>query len=1091
MKFLVLLLFVSTLHLSASVYSQEARVSLHLQNASFEEVVKALEGATDYTFLFRDHQVANIKRLNLEYTDVDIKVVLDACLKGTGLTYRLVDNTIVIQHIAVASADTLSKITVKGVVKDKKGELLPGVTIRVKGTTLGFVTNVKGEFDIDLPKRDNLMLIFSFVGYKRQEIPVKDDNKPLSIVLEEDLQTVDEVVVTGIFNKPKESFTGAVTAVSKEEIKAKFSRNLLQTLANIDPALRIIQNNAQGSNPNALPEIQLRGASTLVGVKDLQMAARADLNLPLFILDDFEVSLERVMDLNEDDIANITILKDANATSLYGSRGANGVVVITSTRPEAGKLKVSYRGTLRLELVDLSTYDLLNAKEKLDLEHRMGVWDYYPEAYEDLKQKVDAGENYDWLAVPTRDGVGQNHVLSVMGGDDTWRFSANLSYDEKIGVMKGSDRKNFNGSLHISYNTKKFIINEVLSVGTNNNADSPYGTFSNYVTMNPYWNPYQEDGKPVYNYFHPLNQDPIRNPMYNASVGCWNKTKYTNVRNSISLRYNIWDNFYVIGSLGLTRQLQNKDSFIPPSHESYAGKDLDQKGRFDRYEKTENQWQGRFSVNYTNTFNEKHMLTLNTMGELEEKNTDVVRWAASGFINDDVDHPSMALSYPADNYPNGENTKSRRLSWLFSGNYYYDMRYFLDFTYRVDGSSSFGKESRFAPFFSFGGGWTVSNESFMKENVAWINLLRLRASYGVSGNMGFSPDQAMTVYHVSTTDSYLGGLGAYLSTFGNPDLKWQNTYQYNIGVDFNVLNSRLQFQFNYYNKETKNTVSEMLLPISHGFEQCVANIGTIRNEGYELNITANLIRKQDLAWNVTGRFSRNKNTVVKLSEGFKESIKYHNQSMAAAVEYYKYQEGRSMDAIYGLRTIGIDPATGRRMFLTKAGEMTFQQDAGDLVYLGDRQPKINGSLSTDFSYKGLSLNVGFGIRWGGKQINSTLLVKTENANIQHNLDKRVLANCWQQPGDNVRYKMLTASSEDRVYTYDCDAFVQKDNVFQCTNINVNYMFPQALVKKHIGLESLSVGVNLSDIFYVSTIKRERGTAYPFSRNPNFIISCSF
>ena len=307
MKFLVLLLFVSTLQLSAGVYSQEARVSLHLENASFEEVVKVLERTTDYTFLFRDNQVAGIRNLNLAYTDVDIKVVLDACLKGTRLTYRLVDNTIVIQHVVVASVDTLSKFTVKGIVKDKKGELLPGVTIRVKGTTLGFVTNVKGEFDIDLPKRDNLMLIFSFVGYKRQEVPVKNDNKSLAIVLEEDLQTVDEVVVTGIFNKPKESFTGAVTAVSKEEIKAKYSRNLLQTLSNIDPSFRIIQNNDAGSDPNHLPEIQLRGASTLSSVEDLQNANRATLNYPLFIMDGFEVDLERVMDLNENEVENIFI----------------------------------------------------------------------------------------------------------------------------------------------------------------------------------------------------------------------------------------------------------------------------------------------------------------------------------------------------------------------------------------------------------------------------------------------------------------------------------------------------------------------------------------------------------------------------------------------------------------------------------------------------------------------------------------------------------------------------------------------------------------------------------------------------------------
>lgn len=624
MKFLVLLLFVAALPLSASVYGQEARVTLHLKNASFEEVVKVLEKATSYTFLYRDHQVANIKELNLEYTDVDIKVVLDACLKGTGLTYRLMDNTIVIQHVAVTSSDTLSKVTVKGIVKDKKGELLPGVTIRVKGTTLGFVTNVKGKFDIDLPKRDSLVLIFSFVGYKQQEIAVKKDNKPLTIVLVEDLQEVEEVVVTGIFNKPKESFTGAVTAVTKEDIKRNFSRNLLQTLSNLDPSFRIVENNAYGSDPNVLPEIQLRGASTFANVQDLQLATRAELNLPLFILDGFEVSLERVQDLNNEDIENITILKDASATSIYGSRGANGVVVITSLVPKAGTLKASYRGSVKLEIPDLSTYDLLNAKEKLDLEYRLGAWDAeaYQDLYRELKEKVDNGLDYDWLSLPVRTGVGQNHSLNVMGGNEEWRFSANLAYDETIGVMKGSDRKNFNGSLNLSYQTKKLMVSENLAIGTNNNANSPYGTFSDYVAMNPYWTPYDDNGKLIENYDHPLTtsaNSKKENPVYNKYIGNWNKTRYTNVRNSTSVRYNFTENFYLVGTLGLSRNFSQADNFVPPSHKQFAGKEVNQKGRFGRTETETNQWQGRLNLNYTNTFNEKHMLTLGGSGEIEEK----------------------------------------------------------------------------------------------------------------------------------------------------------------------------------------------------------------------------------------------------------------------------------------------------------------------------------------------------------------------------------------------------------------------------------------------------------------------------------------
>ena len=1095
MKFLVLLLFVSTVHLSAKVYSQEAKVTVNLQNASFNDVVNVLENSTNFTFLYREHQVAQIKNLNLKYTETDIKVILDACLKGSGLTYRLVDNTIVIQPVHTASTDSIAKITVKGIVKDDKGETLPGVTIRVKGTTLGFVTNAKGEFDFDLPKRDSMVLIFTFVGYKAQEVKVKNDMKPLTIVMKEDIQSVGEVVVTGIVTKRRESFSGAITSVSKKELDANYSRNIMQTLSNLDPSVRILQNNEAGSNPNVLPEIQLRGASTIVDIKKVQSSARAELNLPLFILDGFEVSLQRVMDLNDDDVENITVLKDASATSLYGSRGANGVIVITSARPEPGKLKVKYRGTLRLELTDLSSYDRLNAREKFRVEEQAGIWDIYQDSdsYLQLKESVDRGDNYNWLKIPTRNGVGQNHVLTFSGGDDAWRFSASLSYDEKIGVMKGSDRKNFNGSLHLTYTSNKLVVDEVLSVGTNNNSDSPYGTFSEYANMNPYWNPYNEDGSSVYNYFHPLKTDAVQNPMYDAEVGCWNESKYTNVRNTLSLRYNMRENFFVVGSLGLTRQLENKDSYIPPSHESFAGKEVDQKGSFYRTETDKNQWQARLGVDYSSTFSDKHMLTLNVTGEMEESKNDQVRWAATGFMNDAVNHPSMALGYPDAGLPSGDELTTRRLGLLFTGDYYYDMRYFVDLSYRIDGSSSFGKESRYAHFFSFGGGWQANNERFMQEHLSFINNLKFRGSYGVSGSMGFSPEEALTVYQLNLTETYLSGMGAYFDKFGNPALEWQNTYQFNFGVDLGLWNDALQVQFNYYNKRTSNTVSDMFLPISHGVDNCKANIGVIRNTGYELNVTANIIRntERDLLWNVKGVFSGNKNTVVKLSEAFKESQQqYDNNNMSGYEIYYKYQEGRSMDAIYALRTIGIDPLTGKRLFLTHDGQVTLRQRMVDMVYMGNRQPKINGNISTSFVYKGLAVNVGFAVRWGGKQFNGTLLSKTENADLLYNLDRRVLKDCWQNPGDHALFTKMS-SSYDRDYTNVSDMFVQKDNVLQCTNINVSYQFPREFTKKHLGIEFLSLGANLSDIFYVSTIKRERGTDYPFSRNPNFFITCSF
>ena len=275
----------SVLQLSAGVYGQVGKVTLQMENATFEEVMRALEGMTGYLFVYQDSEVAGVKNLDLNYTDTEIREVLNACLAGTGLTYRLVDNVIVIRSGATASADTLKGQNIKGTVRDEKKEPLPGVTIQVKGTTIGFVTDIDGRFDIDLPRRDSLELIFSFVGYKAEHVKVRPDMKTLDVVMKEDVQEIDEVVVTGIFNKPKESFTGAVTAISKEDIKKNFSRNLLQTLSNIDPSFRILENNEMGSDPNNLPEIQLRGASTFSNVNDLQLATRAELNTPLFILD--------------------------------------------------------------------------------------------------------------------------------------------------------------------------------------------------------------------------------------------------------------------------------------------------------------------------------------------------------------------------------------------------------------------------------------------------------------------------------------------------------------------------------------------------------------------------------------------------------------------------------------------------------------------------------------------------------------------------------------------------------------------------------------------------------------------------------------
>ena len=711
MKFLCLFVLLSV-SVSAASYSQNARFSLSLENVALTDIFSTIRKSSEFTFIYNMDDVRNIRVKSLHVQKATVQEILDEVLRNTGFVYQIEDHVIVIQP-----QDTKEKknsVTVQGWVRDKQKVPLPGVTVRMVGVSLGTATNARGWFSIDLPVLKG-KLEFSFVGYKKQQVEFSEKTDTLQIVLEEDLQQVEEVVVTGIFNKPKESFTGAVTSVTKEDLKVNFSRNLIQTLANIDASLLIVQNNEMGSDPNTLPEIQLRGASTMLDISDLEnQKKRPEYNQPLFIMDGFEVDLERVMDLNQNDIESITILKDASATSLYGSRGANGVIIITTTLASAGALTVSYEGRLNLQIPDFSTYDnLMTAAEKFEVEKLYGVWDNlssnlpngqkYEDAYKEIEAAIADGLNYNWLKVPTRTGVGQNHALRFMGSQESWNYALSLSYDDTKGSMKESDRKNFNGMMQLGWRNDKWNVRQSLSVGINKSQDSPYGQFSYYVQMNRYWEPYDENGKPVDSFYHPTSNYAIDNPLYDHAVGVWNKTKYTNLRSNTMVDFIITPHLKATATLGLNRKSKTADSFIPPEHTRFQYvTDIEKKGSFARGESEETMWQGRFALNYNDIFREKHMVTLGASAELSETTTDDIQWSAVGYISSNVSHPGMSMSYPSTGGTSGSESTVRRASLIATANYYYDQRYFMDLSINYNGASSFGKNNRFQYFYSLG-----------------------------------------------------------------------------------------------------------------------------------------------------------------------------------------------------------------------------------------------------------------------------------------------------------------------------------------------------------------------------------------------------
>ena len=1108
MRFIVLFMCVSAMQLTAAVYSQEVKVTLSVKDASFESVIRLLEANTEYTFLYEDRHIAEIGGLNLNFRDTDIKVVLDKCLQGTNLSYRLMNNhTIVIQRgvaVDTTKQKALQKMSVSGVVKDVKGEVLPGVTIRIKNTQLGFVTDIDGKFKFDFPKQDTVVLIFSFVGYKTQEFQVKND-KPITIVLKEDVTEMDEVVVTGIFTKAKESYTGAVTTITAKDLQRVGNRNLVSSIRNIDPSFNIADNIDIGSDPNKLPDITIRGSSSLgVGVKDLQEDSRSTqkANQPLFIMDGFEISLQKLMDFNDEEIESINILKDASATAIYGSRGANGVVVITTKVPTPGKLKMVASAGFSLEIPDLSSYNLLDAEEKLALEKEVGLYDVTgkdphsaqqleEQYYATLKEVLRGVDTY-WLSKPLRTGVGQNYNVRLEGGSRELRWSAGISYNNIAGAMKGSVRNTFSGTINLAYTVKNLRFQNQTMLDYNNSSESKYGSFSQYTELNPYWTEKDEKGN-YYKSFRTVLGNYVSNPLYDASLNVRDESKYNLVTNNFSIEWNVFQGLKLRGQIGISKRQGNSDVFKPAEHSTFNSttewakpENFFKKGSY-RWGYTESSsLESRVTASYSDVFKDKHQLYAGLDWSLVQSKSYSYSIFAQGFSNQDYDFFGNARQYAENDHPTGTESISRQVGFTGNVNYTYDNRYYADFSFRMDGSSQFGSDKRFAPFYSIGIGWNIHREHFMR-NPDVINTLRLRMSYGKTGSQQFASYEALRTYEFYSDKRYMMWNGAELKGLGNKDLKWQVTDQYDVGIEIGLWNNRISGTFDVYKKQTNNLLSKMDLPLANGFDSYTANVGVVDNIGFEASVSGYVVRdtEREIIWMLTGKLAYTKNEIKKLSEAIKRQTEraLHDNSEINNMLF----EGDSQYAIYAVPSLGIDPSTGKELFLDADGNVTSVWNSSAKRYFGQTEPKFRGNFNSLFTYKNLTVNLNFGFRWGGQQYNQTLLSKVEvtNSAIQYNVDRRVWADRWQKPGDLKPFKGYGDEA-----TKASSRFVMDERVFELQSASVSYRWQTPFISK-LKLESINFDLNMSDVFYVSSIKRERGTNYPFARRMEFAIGLMF
>ena len=1125
MKLTTVFLLATFLSVSGSISAQKATIKV--ENAHLKEVFKEIKQKMGYTFVFNERVVNKVGKISLDITSDNVKLIMDKCLEGTSLGYYIQDGVIVILSKTDPSARQVKEaLRIKGKVVDRDSLSIPGVTVLLRGTTIGTATDKDGFFSIEVPKTDSVVLEFSFVGMKRKAVVVRGTEKEIKllyVMMEEDKEELGEVVVTGMFNRRKEGFTGSAVTVKGEDIKKFSTTNIAKALSAIDPSFRIMDDIENGSNPNRLPDLRMRGQATLPGGSNA--GTSADMvtlqgeydtypNKPLLILDGFEIGLQTMVDMDPDRVESITLLKDAAATAIYGSRAANGVIVIESKSPKEGRLWVTYGGNVRIETPDLSDYNLMNAAEKLAVELKAGVYDNTLsleelERYQAKLREVRRGVNTYWLDKPLRTAVQHRHALTLEGGDRALRYKLYFGANFTPGVMKGSKRNTMTGSLDLQYRFKKVLLKNSVTVDNSLGDESPWGDFSEYTKLNPYLRPYGPNGEILRrldsfdNQFRGYENTSYANPMYDATLHTKNRTTNFGVREQFSVEYNPTDDVRLTGAFSLSKNNGKTDVFRPAQHTAFdKEKDPTKKGDFRRTQRENLSYSLDLTASYNKLFGQAHYVTANARMSVQESRNESYGAYVTGFPNENMDDILFGKKYN-EKMTGTENT-SRLIGWIGSFGYSYNYKYSVDFNIRLDGSSQFGKDNRFAPFWSAGLRWDVKKEQFMSR-IGFISDFVLRGSYGVTGTQGFAPYQSRELYsYGELLKPYVSsdGTGVELVAMPNEKLKWQQTDTWNLALELGVLKGRITARAEYFQKLTKNSLTQITLAPSLGFASYPENMGTLENKGVELNIS--FIPYQNPAksayWIISLNGSHNTDKLKKISEAMRNMNRVNSDQMSdigtAKKNGYKplphYEEGESINRIWVVKSLGIDPSTGAEIFMKRNGEMTGKWEAVDLVPCGNTEPKWQGNINSSFTYKGFGVNVSFRYKFGGQIYNQTLVDKVENADLMYNADKRVLNLRWDEVGLAARYKGLSRGVNGAA-TKASSRFIMDENTFQMGSLSLNYRMDKTNAKyiDRWGLSSVGVTFNMEDLFYLSTVKQERGLSYPFARQFSFSLNVSF
>lgn len=1125
MKFYLVFTFLGVLNVIAgSAYSQE-NLKLNLKEVSLMTLFREIQKQTGIDFVYNEEQCRDFGKVSVEISDGMVEQLLQQVFDSSKLTYRFENGVIMIKALDEMRPQE-QKVQISGSVVDTKGQPLPGVTILLKGTTVGCVTDSEGNFRLELPMRENIVLSFSFVGMKTIEVAYSGQ-KEMKVVLEEEITEMEQVNVisTGYYDIDKSKMTGAVEVVTAREIAGKGYTSIDEVLRGTLAGVSVM--NVSG-RPGAQAQIRIRGVNSLTGnmepmwiVDGMPMQG----NLPTSVgvgATDLEntVLTSGIGNISPDDVESITILKDAAAAAIYGSRAANGVIVIKTKRGRVGKSYINVQSSFAISEAPKNRLEMMNSEEKIAFER--SLYEDFPNATlrgraSLLYKGIDEGTisradamaelenmrqiNTDWFDEIFRVALNHKHVVTLSGGSETTQFYSSINYSNEQGVIPNNDYKHFGATLKLTHDFNRnlrILFDVSSSLRTEKSSASAVNPLYYATFANPYERPYDENGNYAYDYSYEPELSKVKDGyMYDFNMlkdlrENTAKTKYGSNQVNLQLEWKLFEGFMysLAGTVSNTSSYTRKE-IAPGSYTSkvkswildlYSENEIPDNLNLGALQENTSRsfgWTVRNQIKYARELKEDHFVNIVVGHEVSAVESNSFMQYSPQYDVDKglIGYPNLdgvnAGDLDLDRLHETSKGQDRSVSVFATASYSYKDRYVVAGSSRWDGADIIGTDNRFSPLWNVSLKWNMHEENFMKS-CRFVNVLSLRGSYGFTGSI----DRNAYPFTLMTYGSlrYYDGIQLPIDVMpGNPSVKWQKKEDRSIGLDFSLFNYRINGTVNYYCNDVNNLLGDKKIPYSTGRGSVVANLSSLRNSGWEFSLNTVNIDHENFRWTTSFNIALNDN---KITDAFYEKI-----SDLYTIRR-KYQiEGYPVNAWFGFKTAGINPQTGEYMIYTDAKDedghpkgypygngyiadgSTYSTE--NAYYLGEAEPPISGGFGTTLTYKRLSLNAQFAFMTGHK-IKSFKSYNGSLMNASRLNQLKTEANRWRKPGDITNVPKYTTSTATLSLLEITDDKLEDGSYLKCNLISLGYNLPSNLCQK-LGLSQLRCTFNVHNLFHMDQI----------------------